>query len=429
MASKKHQNIAALLKKRTTPYIYNLIKTIGTYADEYDVSAYLVGGIIRDLFLKNRDVDIDITVEGDGMAFAKYLADNLGAAYKGFDRFKTGKVFMKDGMRIDVASARAELYPEPASLPEVAFSDLNKDLYRRDFTINSMAMKINAKDFGSFVDPFDGIGDLKKRVLRSLHDKSFIDDPTRIIRAVRFETRYGYRIEKTTMDHLKYALKHGAFDPAPGERLLDELIILLEERDPFKAIKRLDTIGALGKICKGIKTGPQTKKMFGKMHPMKKYGADMPLLYFMALTRGMKEHDLAGMYKRLKLSNDWIKLLKQARKAEALLKRMSKKKMASSAIYSALHGLNPEATLYMTALTDDKNVLINVNHYMDELMHTTIEINGNDLKMLGLKEGPVYTEILKSVIMAKLDGRVNGKNQEIELAKKLIVNFKLKAEN
>jgi tRNA nucleotidyltransferase (CCA-adding enzyme) len=422
MKQPKLHNIAGLLKKRTTPYIFNMIKTIGIYADEYKVQAYLVGGIVRDLFLDTRDADIDITVEGDGMKFAKYLADNLGAAYKGFDRFKTGKVFMKDGMRIDVASARAELYPQPAALPEVEFTELDRDLYRRDFTINSMAMKVNHDEFGFFIDPFDGIGDLKRRVLKCIHKKSFIDDPTRIIRAVRFETRLGYKIEKRTMSLLKDAVSHNAFEPAPGERLLDELLILLGEKDPYKAVKRLETIGALQKICPGVRMAPAARQIFRKLSAMRKYGAQMELLYFMAVVKGVSENNIRLICKRLKLSNEWRKLILQARHAETKLKRMSKKKMASSEIYDIMTGLNPEAMLYMMAITGDKHIIRNVMHYMNELMHAVIEINGNDLKAMGLNEGPAYSEILRKVTMAKLDGRVNGKKEEVEFARQLIMN-------
>jgi tRNA nucleotidyltransferase (CCA-adding enzyme) len=424
MTQVKIHNIEALLKKRTDVHIYNLIKTIGCCADGYNVRAYLVGGIVRDVFLDTKDVDIDITVEGNGMEFAKYLADKLGAAYKGFDRFKTGKVFIKDGMRIDVASARAELYPKPASLPEVEFTEFKLDLFRRDFTINSMAMKINRDGFGEFIDPFDGIGDLKRGILRCLHEKSFIDDPTRIIRAVRFETRYGYKIEKRTMSLLKQALKLEAFKPAPGERLRDEIIVLLEEKDPYKAIKRLETIGALEQICPGVKIGMRVKHIFKRLRGMDKYGDRMPLLYMMAILRGLSGRSLQNVYERMKFSNEWMKLITQSRSAVTKIKYISNKKITDGGIYSIMTGLNPEVMFYMTALTDNKNVIRNVKRYMDKLMHTDIEIDGNDLIKLGIAEGPAYAGILKKVKMAKLDGKVKNRAQEIELAREIILNLR-----
>src|SRR6185295_6671142 len=183
----------------------HLLKRIGRLADERGVAVYLVGGVVRDLLLKREILDLDLTVEGDGMAFARLVADRYGAGLAVFERFATARLAFPDGLKMDIATTRRESYAQPAVLPTVQPASIEEDLFRRDFTINAIAVQLNPHQFGSVFDPCGGQGDLRVRTIRVLHSGSFQDDPTRIFRAIRFEQRFGFRLERTTVGLLAQA--------------------------------------------------------------------------------------------------------------------------------------------------------------------------------------------------------------------------------
>src|SRR5438445_9662741 len=205
VASQDRHNLGALMRRRLPAKIFKRLQEIGRLADATSMSAYLVGGLVRDLLLGRQNLDVDIAVEGDGMAFARRLADRYGAGLKVFDRFATALVVFPDGFKLDVATARCESYAHPTALPTVEPSSIKDDLYRRDFTINALAIRLNATPFGELVDFYGGRHDLSAEIIRVLHARSFVDDPTRVFRAIRFEQRLGFRIETHTLTLLKEA--------------------------------------------------------------------------------------------------------------------------------------------------------------------------------------------------------------------------------
>ena len=168
-----------------------LLQSIGEVADKLDFNAFAVGGFVRDLLMKKTNLDLDIVIEGDGIAFAKALAAHLGGRYRTHERFKTAVVLMPDDFKIDIATARLEYYEYPAAMPMVELSSIKLDLYRRDFTINAMAIQLNQEHFGTLIDFFNSQNDLKQKSIKVLHNLSFVEDPSRIFRAVRFEKRNG----------------------------------------------------------------------------------------------------------------------------------------------------------------------------------------------------------------------------------------------
>src|SRR4030066_1035016 len=187
------RSLSSWLKSRFPPGVYNLLKFSGEVAEGLGFNAYLVGGSVRDLLRGEENLDIDIVLEGDGISFARALGERLNASVKSHQRFNTAQV-ITGKLKLDVATARTEYYESPAALPKVEKSSIKKDLYRRDFTINSLAIKLNPKDFGLLIDFFGGQRDLREKTVRILHNLSFIEDPTRAFRAVRFSERFGFRI-------------------------------------------------------------------------------------------------------------------------------------------------------------------------------------------------------------------------------------------
>ncbi|MGH7739492.1 MAG: CCA tRNA nucleotidyltransferase, partial [bacterium] len=217
----------------------SLLKKIGGLADSRGESAYAVGGFVRDLFQKTPSMDIDITVEGDGVTFAEKFAKLTGANLETFTRFGTSIVIVPGFGKVDIAAARTESYERPGALPSVKKSGIVQDLYRRDFTINAMALSLSPGYFLKLLDPFDGLEDLKRGRIRALHDQSFVDDPTRIFRAVRFEQRFQTRLEAKTQRWLSQAVRGNFIQRVSGERLRHELRLIFQEPRPERAVERL----------------------------------------------------------------------------------------------------------------------------------------------------------------------------------------------
>ena len=207
----RQKNIRNLLKERLPADILDLFTTIGEVADSLGYHAYAVGGLVRDILLYRQNLDIDIVIEGDGIAFAKALAERLGGRTRAHEKFRTAVVILPDGRKIDIATARLEYYRSPAALPTVEMGSIKFDLYRRDFTVNTLAIKLNPDRFGILIDFFGAQRDLKRNAIRVLHNLSFVEDPTRVFRAVRFEQRFGFKIAKLTSGLIENAVKMGFF--------------------------------------------------------------------------------------------------------------------------------------------------------------------------------------------------------------------------
>jgi tRNA nucleotidyltransferase (CCA-adding enzyme) len=205
--------------------------------------AFVVGGAVRDLLLGQKTLDLDIVVEGEGIPFAVRLAESLQARLKSHERFGTATIIFQDGLRLDVATARTEVYDRPAALPRVTPGSIRDDMYRRDFTINAMAASLMPGEYGRLLDDFRGLRDLRQRRIRVLHEKSFLDDPTRIFRAVRFESRLGFRIVRSTRALIDEALSRRILDGLEDYRVATELRLILEEPEPAGPVRRLAELG------------------------------------------------------------------------------------------------------------------------------------------------------------------------------------------
>lgn len=220
----------------------HILKEIGQVADECNTRIFVVGGFVRDLLLGVQDVDIDIVVEADAINFAKILADRFGVKFIKHEGFKTATL-EKNGFRIDLATARKEYYKKPAVLPTVKPGTIKEDLFRRDFTINAMAISLNKGSFGELVDFFGGLADLKNKKIRVLHEKSFIDDPTRILRLLRFKHRLGFKVERRTQELMRKAIESGIFQKLKKQRIKKEIELILKEPGPSDIFRETARLG------------------------------------------------------------------------------------------------------------------------------------------------------------------------------------------
>ena len=252
------KSVRKLLDERLPRRVVEVLRRAGEVASRRGEDVYLVGGAVRDLMLRNHNLDIDLVVEGEGIPFARALAlEQEGARVRSHEKFGTAVVLFADGFKIDVATARHEYYARPGALPTVETSSIKRDLYRRDFTINTMAVSLNPQSYGQVIDFFGGSRDIKEKVIRVLHNLAFVEDPTRIMRALRFSSRFGFAIGKHTLSLMKGAIKLKVFDKVEGKRLLNELIHTLNEKNPVPGLTLMGNLGILQALHPALSMPPR----------------------------------------------------------------------------------------------------------------------------------------------------------------------------
>ena len=405
----------------------SLLRALGNLADEGGVSLYLVGGVVRDLLLEQENWDLDLTVEGDGIAFARLVADRYRAGLAVFERFATARLAFPDGLKMDIATTRRESYAQPALLPTVQSASIEEDLSRRDFTINSLAVQLNPQQFGRMLDPYGGQSDLRARTLRVLHAGSFQDDPTRIFRAIRFEQRLVFRLAPTTLRLLAQAASTNLIQQLSGPRLQNEILLLLAERNPVRAIARLEQLKLLRflhrRLCytKNVKRTVTAvpKALAWWLCRFPDSVIDRPIVYLMALSSESSPAVVATMIRRLALSREQAKKMNIGRhRVDRALKRLTGKgKLQPSRVYRLLAEFSDEALILLLAkqrITQSglrgllKRQL--VAYMKDKAMKTVL--TGRDLQAMGLLPGPQYTMILGKLLDARIDGTVTTEADE-----------------
>lgn len=409
--------------------IQDLIYVACDIASKNNMPVYLVGGFVRDLFLGVKNLDLDIVVEGDGISFAEDFAKRLNAKFIQHRRFGTASVVINHHFKVDIATARCESYPEPASLPLVAPGTLKDDLARRDFTINAMAISISGDNFGRLIDLFNGRDDIRRKKIRVLHDLSFIDDPTRILRAIRFEQRYNFKIERHTLRLFKNALSLRALNKTGPHRLRDEIILILKEPHPIRYIKRIDKLIGFSFISPQFHFSKKTASflrsierqiLWFKNKTPRKRTLDTWLIYLIGLINNMPTKHIKAFCKRFAFSKGEIKRILSYKKIIVRLKDRLKKKIPPSQIYKCLEPLSYEVILLLNAKYKDKILRKNIKDFFNIYNGIRIHTRGSDLVKLAISPGPDYKNILKETLYAKLDGKINTKEEELEFIKRLI---------
>lgn len=249
--------------------IHPVLKDVGACAEDMGVSAYAVGGLIRDLFLQRETLDADVSVEGDGVAFASQFAAVHRASLTIYRRFKTARLVLPSGVKIDVATARTERYEHPAALPVVKPGSIEDDLFRRDFSINTLAACLNPDHFGDLLDSFGAMRDIEAGLIRVLHDRSFIDDPTRIFRALRFEQRFGFTLEEKTERYMEQAVSARLVERLSDHRIATELRLILKEQEPLPVIRRLEKVDVLPSVRKRGKGHQELQDLLSRIDEVK----------------------------------------------------------------------------------------------------------------------------------------------------------------
>jgi tRNA nucleotidyltransferase (CCA-adding enzyme) len=381
---------------------------------------YLVGGTVRDILLGERSFDVDIAVEGDAIALAQALADALGGRVRAHEKFGTAVVVYGDNERVDVVTARTEFYDAPAALPAVEHASIREDLFRRDFTINAMAVSLKGDDYGRLVDPFGGRVDLEQKRIRVLHNLSFIDDPTRIFRAVRYENRYGFLMDEHTVRLARGCIEMGLVGDLSSARLRDELVALFEEGDVEHSILRLAELGADKAVHPHLAADEEAVTLLARLRALaKQYEIDVPAwrLGLIAFARRLPPDEVYEWLQRLKVRRrDAEQIAAAVTVGPRILERLRDRDVETAEIVSLADRYGPDAPLFALALADVEPL----HAYFRGLRDVRLEVTGSDLAELGLGESPRVGEILAELRRRKLNGELDGRESELEAARELI---------
>lgn len=409
--------MAARLEQALPRDLSQLLHEAGQTAHELGFGLYAVGGFVRDLLLGQPNLDLDLVVEGDAIALAKRLAKKHGGRVHGHTRFGTAKWIRSPLSSLDFTTARTEFYAHPSALPEVERSSIKQDLRRRDFTINTLAIRLDPDRYGQLLDPFGGESDLSRGLIRVLHNLSFVEDPTRILRAVRLEQRLGFKIEARTAELIGDALE--LIHRVSGERVRHELVLIFGEREPEKAMARLHALGVLRAIFPPL--------VFDAWLADKSRGARQarvpatPLTYWGLLVYRMAKPAVVAFAQRVRLTKaNEVALLQLVKLRDEVAAPLAVPELALSAIYRLLQDYDDPALAIFALATDDARVRERVELFRTRLRDIAPELTGHDLKEMGIPPGPVYRGILARLRDARLDGEVTTRAQEETLVHELV---------
>ncbi len=431
----QNREVETRMKRALSPRVFRLLKELGSIGDECGYRVFAVGGFVRDLLLGVENLDIDITVEGDGIRFATEFARRNGCRVKSHEKFGTAVILMPDNLKVDVASTRMEYYDSPGVLPTVESSSLKMDLYRRDFTINTLAINLGAREFGRLVDFFGAQRDLKEKCIRVLHNLSFVEDPTRVFRAIRFEQRLGFHIAAHTEHLIRNAVRMDFLERLGGKRLLAELVHILREKEPQHAIERMAALGLLRYINPALRYTPEVHSLLDESRQVTTWYDLLYLqqpferwaVYFLALCSPLEPEVFQETCVRLAINVHYRQRLAESRQKgfqilDEMIKRVRRgKQLLQSELYRWLRDLPVETILHMMARTDRAEIRRHISTYFTHSCTMKTLITGEDLKKLGLPRGPAYRVILDRVLDARLDGMVSSREDELALAKSLLV--------
>jgi tRNA nucleotidyltransferase (CCA-adding enzyme) len=411
-------NFSRQIEQYLTQPLLELVKDISGQAAERGEKVYLVGGIVRDMLLGYPNFDLDLVVEGDAVKLAKQVAETSQAKLLAHHRFGTAKL-RYENFTLDLATARKETYARPGALPAVTTGALKDDLIRRDFSINAMAISLATKDYGELVDPYQGKGDLKHSLIRILHPKSFSDDATRILRGVRYEQRFGFEFEAQTAQLLERDIP--MLDTISGDRIRHELELILEEKQPELAVRRLGELGVLSRISPSLKSDGWITEKFDKARRLKK-PAQLPSLYFCLLVYSFSEGGIEQLLARLNIPAKLSRAMRDTLSLKARLPLLEKSSLKPSEIYYLLREYEPLAIQANAIASDEKegtSSLIAQRYlqlFLTKLRYVRTSLNGEELKRLGISAGPEMGKVLQILHKAKLDGEVRTRADEKKLA-------------
>lgn len=426
-SGEKNENCLAMMQERMPSKILSILTLVGELAEAMGVTVYCVGGFVRDFFLRVPNYDLDMVVEGDGEGLARKVAETMGGKERIHQRFGTAMVALPDGTKLDIATARTEYYEFPAALPRVEKSSIREDMYRRDFTINTLALCLNPGKFGDLIDYFGGRKDLESGYIRILYNLSFIEDPTRILRAVRFEQRYQFTMEPDTLRFARDAIERHLLGKLSYKRIMQELLLLLSEKDPLPALNRILEIGVWEYILPEVDLAKISRTTLKRVPILvgwweeRYYGQKIKswLVYIIVILSQLNEEQKVQVIERYHMDNYARKAIQESLVVSSLVEELhSNHNLLNSDIDSRLSNWNSESTIYLLLSIKDEQVWEKIVKYMDIKDNIKIDINGYELKKLGLRQGPIYRLFLEELYKLKLNQVIVNREEELNTVKK-----------
>jgi tRNA nucleotidyltransferase (CCA-adding enzyme) len=435
----RERSVLDLMNERMPRETVELLRALGSVADRRRTAAYVVGGVVRDLLLEIPDEDLDIVVDERADAFAAGAAEELGGDVKAHTRFGTAVLVLPGGRKIDVATSRSESYERPGALPTVAAGGIRDDLRRRDFTVNAMAIRINRRGFGGLVDFFGGARDLERGTLRVLTERSFEDDPTRILRGVRFAARYGFHLEPRTEKLLRSAVGGGGLATISGERILNELVLILRERRPWPPVARLIEWEILPAVHEAWRLEPGLGAAFDALGRLLEASPGREVVpegeawrvLLLAMLEPLAPDARTAILERLRAAGRVADLASDLARFEDSVGPAleSPGDLSRSAIHRTAATVAPEVLILALATRDGTRATSRIALYLSELRTVETSLAGDDITALGVPEGPAVGEILQALLAARLDGKVATEEDERALATRLALELDSRNKN
>jgi len=445
-------NLANRLEKILPPAQVILIKLVSQIALENRLALYIVGGFVRDLLLEKPSMDFDLVVEGDAIALAKALRSRFGGRVTKHDRFRTAKWFIdKNHPRLikeyqeffeggeatllleelpatlDFVTARTEFYTHPTALPMVEPSSIKLDLHRRDFTINTLAIRLDGTHYGELHDYWGGLSDLRRGLIRVLHSLSFVDDPTRILRAIRFEQRFHFRIEERTLQLIIDA--RNLLSRVSGDRIRHELDLIFVEERVLAMLDRLQELGIFEyihpELCWDEWIRERSLRLW-LIDPLE-FGIDLePVdavarrdLFYLFLLCRLDENSLHTILERLKLPSSLRKKVRDANRLWAIKDQFSQ--MDQLTAVAQFDGVDPTVAYGLGLMEDEDSKMVPlIKFYFTKWIKTKCYTDGRLLKQMGISPGPLYRQILNELKLAWIEGRIKSEQEEMELLSEMI---------
>ncbi|MBI4330026.1 MAG: CCA tRNA nucleotidyltransferase [Chloroflexi bacterium] len=404
------------LEERIAPRLMAVVRMAGDIAADRGQALYLVGGAVRDLLLGRVNIDLDLVVEGDAPALARSLAEKLDAKIISHDRFGASSLAYA-GFHLDLVTARSETYEKPGALPVVRPGTIQEDLGRRDFTINAMALGLSPPRPGELSDPFGGRADLEHRFIRILHDRSFIDDATRLFRAVRYESRLGFKLEPGTEALAKRDA--GYVQTISGDRLRHEMELVLAENEPETILQRAGELGILTQLHPRLKGDDWLARKFREAREEFQPKQPPVSVYLSLLAWNLTLAQNEELSSRLNFPGRTGRVMRDTLRLKQKLGDF-RPGMKNSEVYRLLARFLPYAIQVNITAADDPLAAGYLRLFLDVIRGVKVETDGARLKALGAPQGPAMGKILHDLHMARLDGLIKDTAGEEELARELI---------
>lgn len=408
-------NLKNKLEASLPPDALAFMQKAAATAGSRNEKLYLVGGAVRDLLLGLKSWDIDLTVEGDAIELAEKLASPESRVTP-HPRFSTAKIELPDGICVDIARTRKETYTRPGALPAVSPGVLTDDLFRRDFTINAMAIALNPEHYGELVDYYSGLYDLEHRLIRVLHDESFANDATRIWRAIRYGERLDFAIEEHTLGLLKRDISY--LDTISGDRIRYELECVFGEDCPEKAIQKAGELGVLSKLNSHLCGNGILAVRFRRARDLSQPQKPPFALYVALFSYPLPAQEAEQLISYLRLNKITNRVLRDAGELRGKVSFLDDPALTPAQVYHLLYGFRPLAIEAVYIESNSMMAWQYIDFYANVLCKIKPYLSGKDLQQLGVPEGPEIKETLEMLLDARLNGETQNRENEEKLVKK-----------